>query len=75
MGIYLTHGPQTGNTDEMRNCISNIRPGGLDYASAARKCAYLIESSLSLGYSGVRLKDNMPEHYLPFAGFNSRLDQ
>lgn len=64
MGLYLTRDPKTGNTDETRNCISNIRPGGLDYEHAARKACYLLQESLRLGYSGVQLKDTMPEGQL-----------
>lgn len=68
MGIYLTHSPRQGKTDESRNCLSNIRKGGMDHDTAARKLAYLIEESLRMGFSGVRLKDSMPQDYLPFCG-------
>jgi ethanolamine ammonia-lyase small subunit len=66
LGIYLTHGPRPGATDEARNCISNVRPGGLSQEEAVRKLAYLLEESLALGLSGVGLKDKMPAAYLPF---------
>lgn len=66
LGIYLTHGPRPGTTDEARNCISNVRPGGLSLDDAVRKLAYLLEESLALGLSGVGLKDKMPPTYLPF---------
>ncbi len=58
MGAYLTYNPTVGLTDESRNCISNIRPDGIDYAKAATKIHYLISNSFRLQYSGVRLKDN-----------------
>lgn len=59
VGIYLTHLPEPGRTDSMRNCISNIHPpGGLGYADAARVCAALVEGAHKLGRSGVDLKDN-----------------
>ncbi|MCW5717445.1 MAG: ethanolamine ammonia-lyase subunit EutC [Bauldia sp.] len=57
LGVYLTYAPRVGRTDAERNCISNIRQGGLDYATAAFKLDYLITQSLSRGLSGVGLKD------------------
>lgn len=58
MGAYLTYNPTVGLTDESRNCISNIRPEGIDYAKAASKIQYLITASFRLQYSGVKLKDD-----------------
>lgn len=58
LGVYLTHHPHPGLTDADRNCISNVRPEGLDYATAARKLAYLMEGARRLGKSGVELKDD-----------------
>ena len=42
MGAYLTFGPQGQTTDAERNCISNIRPQGVDYDVAAAKLGYLL---------------------------------
>jgi ethanolamine ammonia-lyase small subunit len=62
MGIYLTWNPNPGKTtDAERNCISNIRPEGMDYRTAALKLAYLIEKAFRLELSGVGLKDDQNE--------------
>lgn len=58
LGIYLTWNPQVGLTDEARNCISNVRPGGLSYQAAADKLYWLIREAMRIQLSGVGLKDN-----------------
>ena len=57
LGIYLTWAPRRGRSDAERNCISNVRPEGLPYASAARRLVWLARESLRLQLSGVNLKD------------------
>jgi ethanolamine ammonia-lyase small subunit len=58
IGAYLTYGPMPGLTDESRNCVSNIRPGGLSYKQAAKKIFYLVQESFKRKLSGFLLKDN-----------------
>jgi ethanolamine ammonia-lyase small subunit len=58
MGLYLTWQPRVDMTDERRNCISNVRPEGLDYDSAARKLHYLVAEARRRGLSGIALKDD-----------------
>lgn len=61
LGVYLTHGPKCGRRDSERNCISNIHgKGGLGYAAAADKLAWLVREAKRRGLTGVDLKDDMP---------------
>lgn len=57
LGAYLTWAPRVGCSDAERNCVSNIRPEGLDYPAAARRIAWLLGESRRLQLSGVSLKD------------------
>lgn len=57
LGLYLTYSPKLGCSDADRNCISNVRPYGLDYAAAAKKLAWLAKEAFRLKTSGVALKD------------------
>ena len=65
LGAYFTHAPAPGRTDADRNCISNIRPGGLSPEDAARKLHALLTQARRLGISGVALKDETALHAGP----------
>ena len=58
LGAYLTWHPTPRTTDAERNCISNIRPDGLDYGEAAHKLAHLLRAMRTHRISGVALKDD-----------------
>ncbi|MBO1504133.1 ethanolamine ammonia-lyase subunit EutC [Serratia proteamaculans] len=57
LGIYLTWGPNTQRRESERNCISNVRPEGLDYPQAAFKLAWLLEQAFQRRLTGIELKD------------------
>ena len=57
LGLYLTWQPRVGRLDSERNCISNVRPEGLDYTQAAHKQAWLLEQAFRRRLTGVVLKD------------------
>ncbi|WP_438392202.1 ethanolamine ammonia-lyase subunit EutC [Caballeronia sp. DA-9] len=58
LGIYLTYEPRAGRSDAERNCISNVRPEGLPYDTAAFKLHYLLTEAVRLKLTGVKLKDD-----------------
>jgi ethanolamine ammonia-lyase small subunit len=58
VGIYLTYRPRIGCTDAQRNCISNIRVGGQDLVTAARRLAWLAQEARRRQTTGVDLKDH-----------------
>ena len=57
LGVYLTFEPRVGRNDGERNCISNVRPEGLNIDEAARKMAWLIGEAFRLRLTGIALKD------------------
>ena len=58
LGIYLTVAPKLGRSDAERNCISNVRPEGLQYDVAAKKLVWLLDEANRLQLTGVGLKDH-----------------
>lgn len=59
LGAYVTYSPQTGTPDSRRNCVSNIREGGLSAELAAEGIVDLVVAMAKTGLSGVGLKDAM----------------
>jgi ethanolamine ammonia-lyase small subunit len=57
LGAYLTWAPRPGRQDGERNCVSNIRPGGLCLEAAADRIAWILREARRLGFTGVDLKD------------------
>jgi ethanolamine ammonia-lyase small subunit len=57
LGAYLTWEPRVGRKDGERNCISNIRAGGLGADEAAFKTAWLLREAFLRRLTGVQLKD------------------
>jgi ethanolamine ammonia-lyase small subunit len=57
LGAYLTWGPRVGRKDGERNCISNIRRGGLSADEAAFKAHWLLREAMRRQLTGVELKD------------------
>jgi len=57
LGVYVTWEPRVGRTDAERNCVSNVRDGGLGYVEAAERVVGLMRGAKALGASGVGLKD------------------
>jgi ethanolamine ammonia-lyase small subunit len=57
LGAYITWRPQVGRLDSERNCISNIRPGGLSAGDAAARIVWLLNAARERGLTGVELKE------------------
>jgi ethanolamine ammonia-lyase small subunit len=59
LGAYITWDPKPGRTDAERNCISNIRPEGLNYAQAAAQLGFILAEARKLRLTGVspRMKE------------------
>jgi ethanolamine ammonia-lyase small subunit len=59
LGIYITWMPRRGRVDAERNCISNVRAGGLAPANAAAQAAGLIEGMFRFQTAGVDLSTRL----------------
>jgi ethanolamine ammonia-lyase small subunit len=61
IGLYLTYEPRAGvSRDADRNCISNVRPGGLGFEAAVQRLAWLLRQARRRRLSGVGLKEDAP---------------
>jgi len=58
LGAYVTYAPRVGSNDAQRNCVSNIRPQGLNCVAAAHKIKWLCENAMINRITGVALKDD-----------------
>jgi ethanolamine ammonia-lyase small subunit len=65
LGAYITWQPQPGRTDAERNCISNIRAGGLSHAEAADRLLWCVNEARTRKLSGTALKEQAGPSYLP----------
>jgi len=61
LGVYMTFDPVSGTPDSRRNCISNIRNGGLGIQRAADMVLALASAMLTMGVSGIELKPDMTQ--------------
>jgi ethanolamine ammonia-lyase small subunit len=65
LGAYLTYGPELNNTDEKRNCVSNIHKDGLSISEAAQQIVSLLLQMKQKRFSGVQLKPNLGIQFDP----------
>ncbi|HTD44746.1 MAG TPA: ethanolamine ammonia-lyase subunit EutC [Bryobacteraceae bacterium] len=56
LGAYLSWAPRIGRMDAERNCVSNIRNGGLEPVLAAKQIATLMNAARDQELTGVNLK-------------------
>lgn len=65
MGAYLTWSPHPSRTDADRNCLSNIRNGGLSPETAADRLFWYLRVARAMRRTGISLKEGT--HNLDFA--------
>jgi ethanolamine ammonia-lyase small subunit len=59
LGAYVTWSPRSGTTDAARNCISNVREGGLPIAEAGSQIAALIAAARRERRTGIALSSSI----------------
>jgi len=60
LGIYLTFAPRVGRMDSERNCISNVRPGGLPIDRAAELAEAYAVAARQQTLTGTDLRVELP---------------
>jgi ethanolamine ammonia-lyase small subunit len=68
LGAYVTWAPRGGRRDAERNCISNIREGGLSIADASQSLSSLLVSARAHQLSGVALSQALARSLRSGAG-------
>jgi ethanolamine ammonia-lyase small subunit len=59
LGAYITFNPEPGvTTDAGRNCVSNIRPGGLSAEEASSRILAIMRLAQAIKATGTRLKED-----------------
>ncbi|MGH9512618.1 MAG: ethanolamine ammonia-lyase subunit EutC [Terriglobales bacterium] len=61
LGAYITWHPQPGRTDADRNCISNIRNGGLSPTEASARLLWYLKEARVRKITGTALKEQAPD--------------
>lgn len=59
LSAYFTYQARNSSVESDRNCVSNIRPGGMPVPWAVRKLTVLMRESFQRGLSGTALKDRL----------------
>jgi ethanolamine ammonia-lyase small subunit len=58
LGAYITWKPHPTRTDADRNCLSNIREGGLTSETAAQRLLWYLQNARSKQLTGIELKES-----------------
>jgi ethanolamine ammonia-lyase small subunit len=61
LGAYLTLHPHPDRTDADRNCLSNIRDGGLSPESAGARLLWYLQTARARQITGTSLKEGSIE--------------
>src|SRR5882757_4915410 len=75
LGAYLTWHPHPDRTDADRNCLSNIRAGGLSPESASERLLWYLQTARTRQISGTSLKEGSVELKAPATFAETRSEQ